>query len=119
LREHPMPPCCDALLARNVELSDWAFTMPQRRSCGAMKLPPGWYQLFMMIRVALTDSAYDAIASTLPKGSARWPMQRDNGKCFIQVEAAVVDRMRAVRRPGESYSHVLLRLVELKTSAPS
>ena len=72
-----------------------------------------------MIRVALTDSAYDAIASTLPEGSARWPMQRDNGKCFIQVEAAVVDRMRAVRRPGESYSHVLLRLVELKTSDPS
>jgi hypothetical protein len=35
---------------------------------------------------------------------------------FIQVEAAVVDRMRAIRRPGESYSEVILRLVELKTS---
>src|SRR5580704_342757 len=69
-----------------------------------------------MIRVALTDAAYDAIASTLPKGAARWPMQRDRGKCFIQVEAAVVDRMRAMRRPGESYSQVILRLVELETS---
>ena len=69
-----------------------------------------------MIRVALTDAAYDAIASTLPKGAARWPMQRDRGQCFIQVEAAVVDRMRAMRRPGESYSEVILRLVELKTS---
>jgi hypothetical protein len=29
-------------------------------------------------------------------------MQRDRGQCFIQVEAAVVDRMRAMRRPGES-----------------
>ena len=57
-----------------------------------------------MIRVALTDAAYDAIASTLPKGAARWPMQRDRGQCFIQVEAAVVDRMRAMRRPGESYA---------------
>jgi hypothetical protein len=65
-----------------------------------------------MIRVALTDAAYDAIASTLPKGAARWPMQRDRGQCFIQVEAAVVDRMRA----GESYSQVILRLVELETS---
>jgi hypothetical protein len=55
-----------------------------------------------MIRVALTDAAYDAIASTLPKGAARWPMQRDRGQCFIQVEAAVVDRMRAMRGPGES-----------------
>jgi hypothetical protein len=69
-----------------------------------------------MIRVALTDAAYEAIASTLPKGAARWPMQRHQGQCFIQVEAAVIDRMRAIRRPGESYSHVLLRLVELETS---
>ena len=53
-----------------------------------------------MIRVALTDAAYDAIASTLPKGAARWPMQREQGQCFIQVEAAVVDRMRAMRRPS-------------------
>jgi hypothetical protein len=81
-----------------------------------MKLPPGWDQLFVMIRVALTDAAYDAIASTLPKGAARWPMQRDRGQCFIQVEAAVIDRMRTMRRPGENYSHVLLRLVELERS---
>jgi hypothetical protein len=69
-----------------------------------------------MIRLGLTDAVYDAIASTLPKGTARWPMQREQGQCFIQVEAAVVDRMRAMRRPGESYSEVILRLVELKTS---
>jgi hypothetical protein len=66
-----------------------------------------------MIRIALSDAAYDAIASTLPKGSARWPMQRDGDQCFIQVEAAVVDRMRAMRRPGESYRAVILRLIEL------
>jgi predicted CopG family antitoxin len=43
-------------------------------------------------------------------------MQRDRTQCLIQVEAAVIDRMRATRRPGESYSEVILRLVELKTS---
>jgi hypothetical protein len=69
-----------------------------------------------MIRVALTDAAYDAIALGLPKGAARWPMQRDRGQCFIQVEAVVIDRMRAMRRPGESYSQVILRLVELEPS---
>jgi hypothetical protein len=42
------------------------------------------------------------------------PTQREQGQCFIQVEAAVVDRMRAMRRPGESYRDVILRLVELK-----
>jgi hypothetical protein len=69
-----------------------------------------------MIRIALSDAAYDAIASSLPKGSARWPMQREGDQCFIQVEAAVVDRMRAMRRPGESYSAVILRLIELGTT---
>jgi hypothetical protein len=59
---------------------------------------------------------YDAIASTLPKGAARWPMQRDRGQCFIQVEAAVIDRMRAMRRPDESYSEVILRLVRIEES---
>ena len=81
-----------------------------------MRLPLGRDQVRVTIRIALTDAAYDAIASTLPKGAARWPMQRDRGQCFIQVEAAVVDRMRAMRRPGESYSEVILRLVELKPS---
>jgi hypothetical protein len=87
----------------------------QRRLRPLMKLPLGGIKCPEMIRVALTDAPYDAIASTLPKGAARWPMQRDRGQCFIQVEAAVVDRMRAMRRPGESYSQVILRLVELET----
>jgi hypothetical protein len=69
-----------------------------------------------MIRIALSDETYDAIASTLPKGSARWPMQRDENQCFIQVEAAVVEQMRAMRRPGESYSAVILRLIELRAT---
>jgi hypothetical protein len=81
-----------------------------------MNYRPAGIKCREMIRVALTDASYDAIASTLPKGAARWPMQRDGSQCFIQVEAAVVDRMRAMHRPGESYSHVILRLVELDTS---
>jgi hypothetical protein len=68
-----------------------------------------------MIRIAPTNAAYDAIASTLPKGAARWPMQRERDQCFIQVEAAVVDRMRSMRRSGESYSNVILRLLELES----
>ena len=66
-----------------------------------------------MIRIAPTDAAYDVIASTLPKGAARLPMQRNRYHYFIQVEAVVVDRMRAMRRSGESHSEVILRLVEL------
>jgi hypothetical protein len=69
-----------------------------------------------MIRLVLTEGAYDVIASGLRKGSARWPMQRDNGRRFIQVEAAVVDRMRTMRRPNEDYSDVILRLIEIEAA---
>ncbi len=42
-------------------------------------------------------------------------MQRERDQCFIQVEAAVVDRMRSMRRSGESYSNVILRLVDVES----
>ena len=45
-------------------------------------------------------------------------MQRDRGQCFIQVESPILDRMRAMRGPGESYSSVILRLVELQSREP-
>ena len=39
-------------------------------------------------------------------------------QCLIRIEAAVLDRLRAVRRPGEDYSDVL-RLVKLETQDSS
>ena len=80
----------------------------------ALKLPLGRIKSPAMIRIAITEVAYNAIASTLPKGAARWPIQRNRDKCFIQVEAAIVDGMRTMRRIGESYSDVILRLVEIE-----
>jgi hypothetical protein len=62
-------------------------------------------------RSASSDDVYRRLF--LKKG--RWG-GRDRGQCFLQVEAAIVDRMRAIRRPGERYSHVILRLVDLETS---
>jgi hypothetical protein len=35
-------------------------------------------------------------------------------QCLIHIEAAVLDRLRTMRRPGESYSDVILRLVEIE-----
>lgn len=70
-----------------------------------------------MIRIVLSDAAYDAI-STLPKGSAPMAHAWDRDQCFIQVESAIVDRMRAMRRPSESYSSVMPRLVELRSHEP-
>jgi predicted CopG family antitoxin len=35
------------------------------------------------------------------------------GERMVWIEAAVVDRLATMRGPGESYSDVILRLVEL------
>ena len=67
-----------------------------------------------MIRIALTDAACDrAPPSTLPKGAAWWPIQRDQDQYFIQVEAAVVDRIEGHAQTPATATEVILRLVEL------
>jgi hypothetical protein len=67
-----------------------------------------------MIRIAITPAAFEAIAATLPFGSVdveREPTAK--GERLIWLEAAVVDRLTAMRDPGENYSDVILRLIEL------
>jgi len=39
---------------------------------------------------------------------------RQDGQCLIHIEAAVLDRLRAMRRPGGSYSDVIVHQVELE-----
>jgi hypothetical protein len=64
-----------------------------------------------MVRIAITAVANDAIASTPPM-ERLWPVQgRD---ATIRVEAVVLDRLSAMRGPGESYSDVILPLVEVE-----
>jgi hypothetical protein len=60
-----------------------------------------------MIGITVTAEAYAAIKATLPAGnSAPWPTL-SNRLC-----RRVVDRLRALRGRGESYSQVILRLAE-------
>ena len=66
-----------------------------------------------MIRIAITPAAFEAISATLPLGSVGFEREPDaKGERQIWVEAAVVDRLAAMRGPGESYSDVIMRLVE-------
>ena len=68
-----------------------------------------------MIRIAITPAAYDAIAATLPLGSVGYePQLNAKGERLIWIEAIWHDRLAAMREPGESYSDVILRLVELE-----
>ena len=64
-----------------------------------------------MIRIAISQAAFDAIASTLALGSVGYENKTNaNGERLIWLEPAVIERLRAMRGPGESYSDVILRL---------
>jgi len=64
-----------------------------------------------MIRLAITQAAFDAIAATMPLGSVGYEAETDdNGDRFIWLPRSVVDQLRSRRRSRESYSDTILRL---------
>jgi hypothetical protein len=66
-----------------------------------------------MVRIAISVAAYDAVAKTLPLGSvAVEPYYNAKGERLIWLDGVWIDRLGAMRRPGESYSDVIMRLVE-------
>ena len=71
------------------------------------------------LRLAVRDphrysqAAFDAIASTMPLGSVGYENDaNERGERLIWLALNVVDRLRALRGPGESYSDVILRLAK-------
>jgi hypothetical protein len=67
----------------------------------------------VMIKIAITQAAFEAIARTLPLGSVSYENKaNERGERLIWLDSFVVDRLRFLRGPGESYSDVILRLVE-------
>ncbi len=64
-----------------------------------------------MIRIAITPAAFEAIAATLLLGSVGYENPvNEKGECLVWLAPEVVDRLRAMRGPGESYSDVILRV---------
>jgi len=64
-----------------------------------------------MVRIAISVEAFEAIARTLPLGSVAVEAEaNERGERLIWLEAAMVDRLGAMRGPGESYSDVILRI---------
>jgi hypothetical protein len=63
-----------------------------------------------MVRIAVSQAAFEAIARTLPLGSVAFENKIDeNGERLIWLEPNVVVRLRALRGRGEDYSQVVLR----------
>jgi hypothetical protein len=65
-----------------------------------------------MLRITITAAAFEAIASTLPSSVGYEAQPAPNGDRYIWLDPRYVDRLRAMRAPGESYSDVILRLAE-------
>ena len=64
-----------------------------------------------MVRIAIRVEAFEAIARTLPVGSVGYENKTDEqGQRLIWLDRAVVDRLRAMRGPGELFSDVILRI---------
>ena len=62
-----------------------------------------------MIRIAISEAAFDAIAKTLTLGSVGYENAvTERRERYVWLPPNVVDRLRAQRRSGESYSDVIL-----------
>ena len=62
-----------------------------------------------MIRIHISAAAFEAIPVTLPLGSvALGPTIDDKGNRQIWLEPSVVNKLRFLRGPGESFSEVIL-----------
>ena len=72
-----------------------------------------------MVRVAVSQVAFEAVA-LLPLGRVVYePELNAEGERLIWVERPALDKLDALRGPGESSSGVILRLVELEVQRRS
>ena len=67
----------------------------------------------LMVRISISEAAFEAIAKTLPLGSVGYENEVDEkGERYVWLPPNIVDRLRHLRGPGERYSDVILRLAK-------
>ena len=70
-----------------------------------------------MIRIAVSAEAFEAVAATLPLGSNIFFQRETTPKgerIWIWIERLWLNKLAAMRGPGEFYSDVILWLVEIE-----
>ena len=72
-----------------------------------------------MIRIAITEAAFNVIADTLPLGSTTYEagVSSDGGR-FIWLERRAVDQLYALRQRGEELSDAILRVAAMEAGRP-
>ena len=63
-----------------------------------------------MIRIAISQAAFDAIAATALPVVAHEQAINALGPRYLWISQDVADRLEALRGPGEDFSQVILRL---------
>jgi hypothetical protein len=63
-----------------------------------------------VIRLAITQAAFDALAKTLPGSVGFENKTNEKGEVYVWLAPSVVNRLKAMRAPGEGYSDVILKL---------
>jgi hypothetical protein len=72
-------------------------------------------EVTIVVRISISAEAFEVIARTLPLGSvAVEPEANAKGERAVWLDEVWVDRLAALRGPGESYSDVILRLAAQK-----
>ena len=71
---------------------------------------PGESYTDSMISIPITDEAYEALKARNPGIDQDQTSRGRNGQLRIWVDRTFLDQLLEVRRPGESYSDVILRL---------
>ena len=70
-----------------------------------------------MVRISISQAAFDALAAMVSLGSVGYELEvNERGERLVWLQTSVVDRLMAMREPSESYSDVILRLIEVEVS---
>jgi hypothetical protein len=68
-----------------------------------------------MIRIAITAAAFEAIKAALPLRSvASEPQRITEGGYFLWVERSWLNKLEALRQPGEGLSEPIIRLAQME-----
>jgi hypothetical protein len=62
-----------------------------------------------LIRLTITQASYAVVAATHPASARLKRSSAPNGEFYVWLEPKYVHELRAMRKPGESYSDVILR----------
>jgi hypothetical protein len=108
------PLCEEQWSTRRVRASA-LFVSPFRsaRVAYGPRVCPGRGGFANMIRIAISQAAFDAVSATLVLGTVAVEPERDeDGSVHIWLDPHVLAKLKALRGPGESYSDVILRVAD-------